>query len=417
MRTKYIDKGWPISTVVRRKSKINPKPQYQRTPVWNKQKRQLLIDSILRGYDLPKFYLRSSDSEYEHEVVDGQQRLIAIWKYRNDEFELGKESHDILEYEDLTNSKFSDLPSDVQDQFEEYRINLVVIEEANDVEIRQLFLRLQEGVSLTPTEKRNAMIGNMRDFIADLGDNHKVFEVVNISNIRYQYHELAAIVTCLEIAGRPIDVKAPSLKKMYKDNVKDFSINGSFARKVRQNLNFLARVLKNRPPEMNVKWGFVDLYLLISKINESYVISNREGDIEEFFIEFEKERRANIKNPSQLLGVNKNFWNKELYDYIEAFIRSGGTEQNIEKRHKVYMNRFLKEVQNIVPKDPQRTFTIDERIVIWRRDNETCQECKKKIAFKKMQADHIKPHSNGGQTTLDNAQTLCQQCNAKKGAA
>ena len=90
---------------------------------------------------------------------------------------------------------------------------------------------------------------------------------------------------------------------------------------------------------------------------------------------------------------------------------------NIEKRHEVYIKRFLKETQDLVPKDARRVFTPDERIVIWRRDNESCQMCKNKIAFDEMQADHIIAHSRGGQTTLDNAQALCQQCNVKKGAA
>ena len=69
-----------------------------------------------------------------------------------------------------------------------------------------------------------------------------------------------------------------------------------------------------------------------------------------------------------------------------------------------------------MPKDPRRAFTTDERIVIWQRANETCQICGKKIEFDQMDADHITPHSNGGQTTIDNGQALCRQCNASKGA-
>lgn len=52
-------------------------PDWQREEVWSKPKRQKLIDSILRGWRLPKFhFLKASDTEYE--VVDGQQRLAAI---------------------------------------------------------------------------------------------------------------------------------------------------------------------------------------------------------------------------------------------------------------------------------------------------------------------------------------------------
>lgn len=73
---------WNIYQTIEREEKIDPQPQYQRTPVWSDEKKQLLIDSILRNYDLPKFYLRvSNNPSYDHEVVDGQQRLRAIWEF------------------------------------------------------------------------------------------------------------------------------------------------------------------------------------------------------------------------------------------------------------------------------------------------------------------------------------------------
>ena len=79
----------------------------------------------------------------------------------------------------------------------------------------------------------------------------------------------------------------------------------------------------------------------------------------------------------------------DLYDYVESFIRSGGTKPNLEKRHEVYKRRFLRDTQNLIWKDPQRAFTRDERIVIWRRDNETCQGCQSRLAFNEMEAHHM----------------------------
>ena len=173
---------WTIETVVRRQPRINPQPQYQRTPVWNEGKRQLLIDSILRQYDVPKFYLRVSNPPYDHEVIDGQQRLRAIWDFCADQYVLGDVSKDVPNLGDLSDKKFSELSSDAQDQIGIFELNLVEVEEASDIEIRDLFLRLQEGVSLNPAEKRNAMPGNMRDFVAKLGDTHRVFPLTICQN-------------------------------------------------------------------------------------------------------------------------------------------------------------------------------------------------------------------------------------------
>ena len=249
MKFEISKDDWFINSVRDRQERINPKPQYQRTPVWNEAKKQLLIDSILRGYDLPKFYLCSSDFPYEHEIVDGQQRLNAIWEFCKDEYPLGEVSKDIPDFGNLSGKKWSDLSSPAREQIGTFKLTIVIIKNASDLERRQLFLRLQEGVSLNPAEKRNAMPGNMRDFIADdLGDTHSVFPLTELSDARFEWHNLAAIVTCLEIAEGPTDVKAPSLRKMYDAN-QGFNVNGSTAKKVKQHLTYMERVLKDSPPE------------------------------------------------------------------------------------------------------------------------------------------------------------------------
>ena len=82
---------------------------------------------------------------------------------------IGEESRDISGFGDLVGKKWSQLSSSARDQIGEFDLSIALVEEAKDLEIRQLFLRLQEGVSLTPPEKRNAMPGNMRGFCSRLG--------------------------------------------------------------------------------------------------------------------------------------------------------------------------------------------------------------------------------------------------------
>jgi 5-methylcytosine-specific restriction endonuclease McrA len=45
------------------------------------------------------------------------------------------------------------------------------------------------------------------------------------------------------------------------------------------------------------------------------------------------------------------------------------------------------------------------------------EECNKRITQTDFHADHIVAHSNGGQTTVDNGQALCQACNQTKAAS
>ncbi len=73
LRSKAVDK------VYKRRDRIDM-PDFQREEVWNTAKKQLLIDSILKGWHLPKLYFRKVD-ENSFECVDGQQRLTAIVEF------------------------------------------------------------------------------------------------------------------------------------------------------------------------------------------------------------------------------------------------------------------------------------------------------------------------------------------------
>ena len=51
----------------------------------------------------------------------------------------------------------------------------------------------------------------------------------------------------------------------------------------------------------------------------------------------------------------------------------------------------------------------------WRPKGGVCPLCGKKFALMKIHADHVKPWCKGGQTTLENGQMLCHDCNWTKG--
>ena len=68
-------------------------PEWQRQEVWSQSKKQSLIDTILRGWKLPKFYfLKSSEDPEEFEVVDGQQRLVSIFEFFDNDLPLSPKS-------------------------------------------------------------------------------------------------------------------------------------------------------------------------------------------------------------------------------------------------------------------------------------------------------------------------------------
>ena len=51
------------------------------------------------------------------------------------------------------------------------------------------------------------------------------------------------------------------------------------------------------------------------------------------------------------------------------------------------------------------------------RDKGICKECGEKCTQNEFHADHIIPHSKGGETKLSNGQLLCPTCNLKKSSS
>jgi len=59
---------------------IDLKPYYQRNDIWTKNDQQSLIDTILKGYPLPNFFIYQRENN-KSEMVDGQQRARTIHRF------------------------------------------------------------------------------------------------------------------------------------------------------------------------------------------------------------------------------------------------------------------------------------------------------------------------------------------------
>lgn len=399
-------KQWPLYSVRMREPKIDPHPVYQRGLVWSKSKKQLLMDSILRRYDIPKLYLRAVDKPpYKYEVVDGQQRLRAIWEFCQGNFPLSTECDPVHEH-DVGGKQFSELPNDLVDEFQTYELNFVILEDATEDEVEEMFTRLNNGETLTAAEKRNALPGQMKEFIKELAP-HPFFQNVAFKNTRYAFDQVCAQMTLLEPASGPTDTKARALEKMYKDYVR-FDKNGQTARKIRRVLNFLDNAFTEKTPELR-KQNVVSLYLLISELMEKYAMTGKEPTLREWFINFEQERREEQDKPEDQRDPD---WVR----YQEKTIQAVDSKDSIEFRHKALITSFLLYYPDLEPLDAQRAFTEQQRMTIFRKYNGVCQNCKKEIKWEEFQADHIVPFTKGGKTTVANGQLLCTSCNIAKGA-
>ncbi|PRN00066.1 DUF262 domain-containing protein [Aliarcobacter cryaerophilus] len=194
-----------IMKIYAEKDEINLGPEYQRHgSIWSKEKKQLLIDSIINDYDIPKIYFHElqNDSEYKYSVIDGRQRLQAIWEFMDGIFPLA-DDFKYFENEDLNLSSLT--YNDLANKYPKIRIKFdstslpIVIVQTNDIDlIEDMFLRLNEAVPLNASEKRNAIGGYAVKAIRDIAKDTFFISKMKINNNRYQFLEIAAKLLYLE---------------------------------------------------------------------------------------------------------------------------------------------------------------------------------------------------------------------------
>jgi hypothetical protein len=133
---KINKKPYPLVTVSAPniRQNIDTNPDYQRPSVWSLSQKQLLIDTILRGYDIPKVYWRQTGTKPDkYEVVDGQQRLRAIWDYFDGKYGLPDDAEPIDGVE-VARLRINELPVDLLSLINVYNIDVIIMEDSDEDE-------------------------------------------------------------------------------------------------------------------------------------------------------------------------------------------------------------------------------------------------------------------------------------------
>ncbi|UZD21803.1 DUF262 domain-containing protein [Algoriphagus halophytocola] len=334
---------WKIKTLNARIDKIDPSPQYQRTSVWSESKKKLLIDSVLRGYDVPKFYLRATPNSpfYDYEVTDGQQRIRAITEFMSsgdDKFFLESA---IIRGVNTKGLEYSNLGV-LKDLFDDYDLNIAIIEDSNQEEIRSLFARLQMGSQLNQVELRHAMSSNLGSSILSIVESHPFFKKCKIPNTRFKHQDyLDHVFTLIYNSGRS-DLKAKNIEKTYRDLSDATSdIFTPYLKKVNQVLDWMHAINNVQNGLFKNKWGFVDVFWLLYKECDLIDKIDEEKFVEQFKL-FERRRLSNHRNPDNLIVDPKSpSYDFDLYNYITAFKYSGNLGSNISTRNKVFRSKFI----------------------------------------------------------------------------
>lgn len=157
---------------------------FQRRNVWLSKQKCELIESILMGLPLPIFYFKQLDNA-NYVVVDGKQRLSALFEFLDDEFPL--KNLNILK--NLNGKKFSQFKDSFgngifQSQLEDYQVySHLILPPTPDKILFDIFDRVNRGgTKLNKQEIRNALYqGRGLDMINDIALTEEFFQATNIS--------------------------------------------------------------------------------------------------------------------------------------------------------------------------------------------------------------------------------------------
>ena len=123
--------------------KLDIRPPYQREFVYSDKQRDLVIDTVLKGYPLNIMYWAVRD-DGNYEIIDGQQRTISICQYVNSDFSFNKKF-------------FHNLQDDEKNKILNYELTIYLCS-GTDTEKLEWFKTINiAGAELTDQELRNAV--------------------------------------------------------------------------------------------------------------------------------------------------------------------------------------------------------------------------------------------------------------------
>jgi hypothetical protein len=319
MKRKVED--WTVEKLHQNRTAISF-PEYQRQQnLWSVEKKSLLIDSILRDIDIPKLYFNRIGGN-AFEVVDGQQRLWAIWGFIDGQYPLSGNG----------GKTYVQLPQTERDAIRNYKLQVTVFEDAPDEYLRLLFLRLQLGLLLLTGEKLHASSGKMKDFVFNQLARHPFVNALGMPARRYAKETLCAQI-CINSFTRQ---RLPEFARTrYEDLIAFFmeyeSPRGQdlpfFRLQAKRIVSVLDRMWEcfgSRSSELKNRSYILSIYLFFEAHSADLLRKKKK------FVEFVFTLWRRLKEEAKA-GIDRK--NRELYEFETSMSSAPGERYQIERRH------------------------------------------------------------------------------------
>lgn len=190
VRTQNIE--YDLETLVKKidRKTIKLNPDYQRRHRWSVESSSRLIESLILNIPIPYVYISldvdvddeidDNEEQYRYSVIDGQQRITAIYDFMKGKYELT--GLDVLS--PLNGAKYKDLPPFLIRRLEERTLKCLRIDSTVDSQVKyDIFERLNTGaLKLESQELRNAIYrGPFKKLLIELCNNENFKKATSLS--------------------------------------------------------------------------------------------------------------------------------------------------------------------------------------------------------------------------------------------
>lgn len=364
----FVDEG--EDGVLGYDERLNIRPPYQRELVYSPEQQQAVIHSVMHGFPINVMYWvknndPNSNDDAEYELLDGQQRTMSICRFVDGAYTIKRDGKPM---------GFYNLSKVEQQQILDYPLDIYVCDGTDRERLEWFEVINTAGEKLTPQELRNATY--MGKWCSDA---KRIFSKTNgyAVNLGGRY-----------VKGVPI--RQEIFEKVLKWAAEADGITGSDA--IEQ---YMAKHQHDEDANALKKY-FTDVIEWVAKMFPDYESSMKGIDWGHLYNKYHGRtynRDSIKKDVARLMGDPDVTKKSGIYEYVLAGGRDSGLENLLS----------IRQFDDVVKRAK------------YEDQGHKCAICGKDIKrFKDARADHIIPWIDGGTTTLDNCQILCERCNIAK---
>ena len=348
--------------------KLDVRPEYQREFVYADDKRDAVINTVMKNFPLNiMYFVDRKDGTYE--VLDGQQRIISICRYATNKFSVkipaATGGYNTVNYPNLFDED--------RDRFLDYELQVYICEGTDKEKLEWFEIINIAGETLANQEIRNAIYHS-----AWLTDAKSAFSRRNCAAYKNygkylngDYIRQAFLETAFRWAADADGIVGKDAIEQYMQQHRDDKNADALWKYFEDVFTWVRDVFgKNIDPSMKgVQWGLL----------------------------YNQHRNDNL-DPA----------------YMQKRVKELLADKEVGKRTGIYQYLLEGEKTDAEKYLSLRQFDKDDMAAKYHEQGGLCAICGKPFDQKDMHGDHIIPWSKGGKTTYDNLQMLCVPCNLAK---